>query len=448
MDKFEKSIKEKLLAYESEVNPVVWDNVSLAIGMRRRKRRLLIYMVAALIILALLLLSFYISNNKAQEEEDKPDTIIAFSPEVQGKINYFSSDLENGADIEPENDEILVSENRSIGGSADLASSKTAVYKTLLSGKPALNSIIYETRSEITHNRNNAGPAINKLPGESNFFLTPDYYPGDHEMKNSISHKIAENIINSGKGSGYKSDPDDCFRSEKDKWFIEVNAAPLFGMKSLSGSNTTLIDLRRNSENPWVSYSFGAKIGYDLKGTIVRAGIDYTSHNEKFRHIVKNVVSTQTVITIDTIRHTDGTYSITRDTTVKEIFTEDQIKKTNSYRMIGIPLIVGYEFRNNKHSFGLNAGFIINILLNNSGFILDENGNVEDLSVIGNRIFLKNSGVSLYSSFLYSYSPDGRYTLFAEPRFVYNISPMTRIDYPLSQKLYNFGISFGARYLF
>jgi hypothetical protein len=260
-------------------------------------------------------------------------------------------------------------------------------------------------------------------------------------------NEIAELIAVSRKKTAYNSDPqDDCFRSNKDVWFFELNAAPLYGLKSLSGSNIALLNLRRNSENPGVSYSVGAKIGYDLKGTIVRTGLDYTVHNERFRHIVKNVTSTQTVITIDTIRHTDGTYTITRDTTVKEIFTEDHISKSNSYRMIGIPLLVGYEFRSRKHSLGLNVGFIINILLNNRGFILDEEGKIEDLTEVGDRIFLKSSGVSLYSSFLYSYSPNRRYALFAEPRFVYNISPMTRIDYPLSQKLYSIGISFGARY--
>jgi hypothetical protein len=233
---------------------------------------------------------------------------------------------------------------------------------------------------------------------------------------------------------------DDCFPNKVNNWLIEAYVGPGYAHKSLKGDNENLIKARNSSENPVVSFNSGLRIGYNYRGGVVKTGFDFTSVNEKFNKVINN----QTIITIDTIKNSDGTFTITRDTTYGAV----HFNKINSYKYLGIPLILGYELKYKKHSFGLNAGVIINLLLKKKGCIMNKDGEIDDIGASEDLIFRNRTGASLYSSLIYAYSMSDQFAFFVEPRFTYDLFPITNKNYILKQKYFTYGVSFGGRFLF
>jgi hypothetical protein len=438
MDKLEKVYKEKIYDFQSEVSNSVWTNISASLDRNKRNRRIIVFMIV-LTVLSLLLSGIYylmLSSNKSVTPKNEKTSILAVTGNERSFNNISTPNHEyakidekqlNGQSKDYFSDQRNLSSLFSNPGSSGLSSKEFLFPEELM-----INTVNSNTKYEIEN--------IPVLPLK--FSSVPGYKPNItkyfHKNKSesqTIYHK-RRGIL------------DDCFPSKINSWLLEAYASPVYSVKSLKGENEVLINSRRNSENPLLSYSSGIRIGYNYKGAVLKSGVDYTSINEKFRIILKNVISTQTIITIDTIKNSDGTFTITRDTTIKEIYGEKDIKKFNSYRMLGIPLIIGYELKYQRHSFGLNAGVIINILLRKSGSILNKDGKITNLVDEGDEVFVTRTGASLFSSLFYAYSINDKFAVFAEPVFTYSLFPITKKEYDLKQKYFTYGISFGGRYLF
>ena len=438
MDKLEKVYKEKLFDFESNVSDSLWTGIAASLDRKKRNKRILIYL-SILTILAILVTSIYfglLNNNKSESTPSKPTSTLVLNSESQGINDNSPNTIIEHENISSQYSNLISGTFRSKNNNLTQWLNKSD--KAAISAYEELNDLAFVSSLVL-----NSLTEPAKIPGRSFTVISQS------RKNNSILGNYENSLKNYSKGLiKRRGILDDCFPSKTNSWLLEAYIAPMFGDKSLTGTNSNFIKSRENSENPLISYSTGIRIGYNYKGTVFKTGVDYTSINEKFKIVLKNVVSTQTIITIDTIKHSDGTYTITRDTTIKELYGEKDIRKFNTYRMLGIPFIIGYELKYQKHTFGLNAGIIVNLLLKKSGFILDENGKTIDLEVYGDNIFVNRTGASLYSSLFYTYALNNRFAIFAEPRFTYDLFPITKKEYALKQRYFTYGISFGGRYLF
>ena len=119
------------------------------------------------------------------------------------------------------------------------------------------------------------------------------------------------------------------------------------------------MDERDNTESELLSFNLGVQLGYiHPSGFLVKTGMQYTHINERFLFVKENVIKIQTQITIDTMYNQDGSFSIHRDTTVNEIYGREEMKTINQYRMVDIPLVLGYRFKKGNFNIEINAGII------------------------------------------------------------------------------------------
>lgn len=124
-------------------------------------------------------------------------------------------------------------------------------------------------------------------------------------------------------------------------------------------------------------------------------------------------------------------------------------KKTiNRYRMLDVPMLLGYHFQREKWSLGIQAGLIANIRLKTKGAILNEAGTIEDLETNQNSIFRTNVGWS------YHIGASGRF--FITKHLQVSINPFFRgfsksfskSDFSLKQNYQMLGGSIGLNYIF
>jgi hypothetical protein len=442
MDKLEKTYKEKLYSLESEVNDQVWDNIANALNKQKKDKRILaliIFLTALLFIVAGLLSYIFIIKQPDINTQDVKNLAI--------NQNFY------------EQQNSFIEENTKIAEGIDFMQTNDSNV-SFLNSKSRISALIKNVGSTLNNSDKNEITDIVK--GDLNSkedFPSPNFSKNlqfiDHNSNFKSNYdKYSKHLIRDVKRNNklFKNRKrgilDDCFPVDIKTWLLEIYASPVYPQQFLAGDNSTLKQLRDKSENPWLSHSSGLRIGYNYKGGIVKTGVDYTSIIDKFEVTLKNVISTQVIITIDTIKNTDGTLTILRDTTIKEQYGEEKIKKYNKYRMIGIPLILGYELRYKNHSFGLNTGLIFNLYFNQSGNLMNENSKIIELSEMKDKIFAERIGATFYSGLTYSYSLSNYFSIFGEPRIAYNLFPITKSDYSINQKYLTYGISLGGRFLF
>ena len=455
MDSLEKIYKEKLQDIEIQTSDKVWTNVSKALIRQRRIKRFLIYFFVATGIALILGLGIYLtrSNSKTKDQSGKNSRVIA---EISDNINTNTNQANNSISSNENSQKLNIQKVNSesdINNVADfptIPNNASIVYQTSKKHiKPTLKNIEYIVQNGSLQDQSMDKPITLANINESKEFIN---------ISRLISIKPLSILKYSGSGIEtfkFKIIPqgilNDCFPSRVNKWFMDLYLSPDYAKKSLTGPKQDYIDSRISSESALLSYSGGVMAGYKINDNfLIKGGMNFTRINEKFHIVIKDVKNTQTVITIDTVWNSDGTYNITRDTTIKEIYGKEDIQKINKYSMIDIPVIFGYQFKHNDLNLGINAGVILNILSFQEGKMLNMSGEVETFDGHSDNpdIFNKNLGVSIYTSAYLGYRINDNLEIFAEPKFRYFLKPFTNTNYPLTQKYSKFGISMGPRYFF
>lgn len=136
------------------------------------------------------------------------------------------------------------------------------------------------------------------------------------------------------------------------------------------------------------------------------------------------------------------------------------ISGTNSYTFVDIPLLLSYGFQFNKLGVAVTAGPMVNLSFAREGQLPDFEGKGIDLSggVWNDReIYRKTAGINLFTSVQLSYQTYRNVELFVEPRLVLPMNSLTlendgrepdiaKISYPISQRLFQYGVGIGLRY--
>lgn len=236
---------------------------------------------------------------------------------------------------------------------------------------------------------------------------------------------------------------------------VDVFFSPERAYKTLEAKDEEYeeyIQKRNETESSYYSFSTGVRFSVMApNGFVTRAGIVYSQINEIFDYVDPDATQTTTTTTTTTTIGPDGTVTTVQSTETEEL-SGTRFKTTiNRYRMIDIPVTLGYQVELSKFVLNINAGASFNVLFHKKGDILGLD--MEPVSFSSNNAnafpaFKDKLGASLFGSIGVSYKINNRVLLIFEPNFKYQLRSITQDNYLVNQKYFTTGLITGLRYRF
>ena len=229
--------------------------------------------------------------------------------------------------------------------------------------------------------------------------------------------------------------------------YLDWYVSPDYAFRNLEATDAEYLDdakQRDKTESFLYAYSTGIRLSAVAdNGLAFRTGIAYSQINEKFDYVNGN----ETNISIKNVLDPDG--NIISSDTIIQIGT--RVKNIyNRYRMIDIPLILGYEVESKHFIYSLNAGVYLNLLFTQKGDFLQGNRAVNFTSnrIDSYKAFKDKLGLSLYGSFGFNYKLSNRMQILIEPHIRYHLNPINNKDYKINQRYITTGLITGIRFRF
>lgn len=240
-----------------------------------------------------------------------------------------------------------------------------------------------------------------------------------------------------------------CVRfGENRRWrlYADMSLGPAYAIRQLEAKSSEFEDYaaaRRDTERPQVSFTTGVRLSLVTDfGLALRTGLQYTQFNEKFDY----TDNSEETITITNVYGPNG--EIIGTDTLVETTMQRQIAY-NNYRMVDIPLLVGYEWRRPKWTLAFNGGPLINVLFRARGdFLSPDDMSPVDFSSDATGTypaFRREIGLGWYAGIGFHYKVREDIQILLEPHFRLYPGSVTRNDYVLDQKYMNAGLSVGLR---
>ncbi len=237
---------------------------------------------------------------------------------------------------------------------------------------------------------------------------------------------------------------------------FDVVFAPEYAIRTLSTEDTELQNFvvgRENSESFEIAFHSGFRISNKFKnGIALRTGLYFSQIQETFDW--EEIQGTQTTvdITIDSIYN--SVTGVLEEVKFDTITTTQQdirhVRAYNKYKMVDIPLIVGYEFNRRRLSLSFNVGALINLSFHQRGKILSYQNN-EPRNILDptqDQLFKTQLGLGVIGSFGLAYRFTNRCSFLLEPTFRYYLQDFNSDTNPVQQKYLMTGLSTGLRYHF
>ncbi len=485
MSDIENIFKEKLTNHEVEVSEGLW--LSVANGLEKKKRRRVFFIALSAVVAVMFLLAgiyYIIGNNQKTELNSEDNQIVGVNLTTKGQMSDSNSNFNSNKENSKDNSSNVGTnslEEKHLNSSSEVAikinrSKKENPAEVITVYNDKIDYETLDNTEKTDFNLAEASYKDIKTAVANNKIVRNDGGVVEVEgIKNVISIdkkqraiKCQGNICStlSGKcgvraleapiveipfrlpistGSGQLNT---CSTINTNHFFVGMYFSPDFYSKNLYGEDKDYRLLRHHSEKSKFSMSAGLDIGYTFKnGALIKTGFRYSQINEQFHH--REIEKIQTIITIDTIID-NGSMKIVRDTTRKIVYG-DNIEKPISFKLYDIPLIFGLQYGlTDNQKLGMNIGMIFNIALINKGYIFNKDQEIVEFNskFTNQSIFKTNVGISIYSSFSYSYVINKNIDIFVEPKAIFHLNSFTKSGYPLGQKYNTFGLSFGTVYHF
>lgn len=263
-----------------------------------------------------------------------------------------------------------------------------------------------------------------------------------------------EKISLSDKEKVWKLSP----RENKKRFSIGVYSGANFTHRTLgdkSENGNTLLEIRDKYETPLetsqVGINFSIKIFNKEKYNIeISTGLQLTSIAERY----KNYSTTTTdgeIFGVQYLSYGLGTDPVEIMGWVAQTKTTEYKKEIfNTYRMIDIPILIGYNRSfGEKWQVGVQAGIFANLSLKAEGIIPNEN--LADLVLAPDgdgAIFKTNVGLSYHLGLNFKRKLSEHWELNISPAVRYFGNDFTNENYGLSQKYVLFGGNVGVNYRF
>lgn len=462
---FDEHIKEQFGNYSPGVHPRIWENI-IAQKERRKpvgfwinffsnKSKLLLFSLLLIVSTGGALL--YINHNT-------PLTTSGLSDEKAAERNNRTKDINNEGGLNAVKNSSTAPENSTalneVPGTGSTNTSLNSGSSLSIPGGSNVHIYtpsIQKDEEENTATQSSAGSKKRKKtdPGLLNINMES---PGldndeDYAMQGTLLGRLTFNAQRisakqkKNKESSVSFNPviflPDCPSIEKNasgnKKYLEIYAGPDYAFRSLSDTGNSEY-LKRRKESTKFSSAYSAGIRYTKvfnNSMSVRAGVNYSQINEKFKFSQGNLV--QITYIIGPNGDTLGSYTT----------TGTRYKTTiNKYRSVDVPVVVGYEIGNGKWHANINAGVVVNIYSWQKGDVLDTAYQPVNITTGKNSSpyqFKTNAGVGFTGGVSVYYKLNDRLHLMAEPYFRYNFSPISKENITLKQKYQTAGIRLGIR---
>ncbi len=275
--------------------------------------------------------------------------------------------------------------------------------------------------------KNNKVIASRSSVKESVLFL-PDLKSTQRLSRNSKPYKIDVEPRCGLKPDGSKIR----FTTSVDAFFSPDFAVQMLEYKSENFKDHA--EMRTNSESPYYSFNTGLRVNFLTEfGWAFRTGVVYTQINDVLKTTHREVV-----IQLNTVGDTISIAEGTREVNIR-----------NRYKMVDIPVLIGYEVPMKRFTLNVNGGVYVNIQSKQSGAFFSP---LEDKVVYFTEghpdnydIFKNNIGLSAFLGLGFNFNLGKKTQLIVEPHTRFYPKSFTMKSYILNQKYLSTGVMIGLR---
>jgi len=231
---------------------------------------------------------------------------------------------------------------------------------------------------------------------------------------------------------------------KKNSVFVELYGLLDLVSKNMNAEqqNVSYLEERQNTQTQLEGYRSGLRLKYQFNnGLYVKAGLEAGMIRERFdREITTETTKILPDQLLEKIIRNDSTIYIYGDAPV--LFIESKKWKIwNTYRSIGVPLMLGYQLNGNKFTYGLELGAIYNLHYDFEGYLLDTNNEPVEAS----KYFKEKINSSITGGFYLGYKLNKKYTLVFQSSFKKNTSGINSIENLVNQSNIRFGAGLGLQ---
>jgi len=221
----------------------------------------------------------------------------------------------------------------------------------------------------------------------------------------------------------------------------------------LKSNNTSIENLNYLAERDSTThYQISNRAGIQLKylltnGFYIKSGIEQAIIRENF---YRRTVTTTTEIKPDQLINVDVNSNGDTTKTYGNALVTTVAAKTwdvnNTHKSLDIPFLIGYQTKKGRIKYGLEAGVLMNLNYDFSGWLIGTNGQPTESVSTGNSYYSTTSGLNLTGGLNIIYALTARFNALAIASFRSNMDTVNANINPIKEKNMHIGIGFGIEY--
>lgn len=452
MTPFDKTFKNKLEHYQTEVSEDMWAKISAGLPKEKKKIYLVGPFTAALVVIALsvAVISIWLiqTGDTSAQKKHAPRQVahVKLDEKNDSQASLQTSSQPHMDEKETSSSELALTSKKNQIPAGNNQLSAASSYQTKINNQSTINTASSDSEwqtpvdpidQSLWREKINVSPIQNHLANQK-----LKTYRKIKFKSPSQTEKIA------------KACP---FVFDVQNKSVEVYWSHDAVDKSLSPVNPSYAayaNMRNATERALYSFSVGARFGYNLSYRWnLHTGFHYGQINEKFEYTDPESNQIREIIIKD--------YIYQNGIKVDSIFTKDTIvvpgskrlSINNSFRTFDIPVIGRYTLAaNRKLSLSASVGIFLNLSFSQRGMILDgENGRPISMTTKEDErenVFKSQLGISGFASVSMAYHLTENLDFILEPNMRIQVESISNDAYPIRQSFNTFGLSTGLRYKF
>ncbi|MDX1684788.1 MAG: hypothetical protein R3275_06080 [Saprospiraceae bacterium] len=463
----DKLFRDKLFDHEEAYPSHLWDNVYKGINgepiNRKRNGGLwLRWMATAVLLLLAVSLGFYAYQNfwgspeneqqmLSQSTEISDDIDVQHQDQGLGVINYGDEEeTSSAANEEHENNDIdsqdgenaaNIEGSSSYGDNSNIknnfySADENQIYTT--SSETKVKSNVNATPTRDLNTENGSGSVLGKSTtntGTENNTLLRKSRKNEKPVENiERAHAIEDGVnANNDQMRLIRDEVGDLSGFGKKRflgrWTMSFVYGPEVAFRNFDTrdpGSEALLNQRKGSERFVNAFTTGIELNLEVRHWRLYSGVHYGQINERVEYIEEN--SERTV---------DG----------NPVKGEWQRSIVNRYRMVSIPLMVGYELTHGPWEVEIQAGADIGVFMSTSGQVFDPEA-LDYVAYSDNddtNPYRSNPGLGWRAGAMLSYKTGYGQSLFVRPTYRILQNSFTKEEYGLEQKYSSLGIMAGYR---
>ncbi len=438
--KFDQELKTELEGYQSSADPAaIWaaigsevDQINEAVEEENKKPMVWIFSLLSIGLLMVLAIGWNINAS-----ESKRPLVNDFDNKIKIEESIESNNKTSLAISNAQNQNVSVNE-RTLISDQDFYTKKEVsnIYKKINQADPKENERFFLKKKQIA---------------KKQFFIPIAILENKqlvNDPSNPLASIVAPEIIPTPSFADRR-------RRRTPAWNLglEIQGGASLTNRKLSlvgNENSAYLSLREATESALETIQIGGKIELQHRtGFSISTGIQWSRITEKYSieektmedRLENTLVSYSLDMNQDTVNRTyDDIVRTSTTTTTREGY--------NRYRLLDIPLLFGYHFKNENWSIGLETGILANLNLSTKGFVYDENSQLIDLSTDQKTVFKASAGMGFYLGATGRVALTDNIQVSINPFYRINGGSFSITENPIAQKYSWIGLNIGLRYGF